>query len=281
MNKNNDSLVSIIIPCYNHGKFLFETLNSVLNQTYRNWECIIINDGSTDNTESIANEFCKRNSNFKYFFQNNQGVSNARNNGIKKSTGNYILPLDGDDLIDPSYIQKAINRFTDFPNTTLVYCKADRFGEKKEYWDLPEYNYETEIWNNVIFCSAIFKREDFDKTNGYNPNMKEGLEDWDFLLSLLNDKSIVYCIPEVLFHYRAVKKSRNTEANKKVIQLNQQIVINHYDIYKEYLNNIINYKYESMLYQNLMKSFVIKLYVIQKKIIHKVKNKILYFAKFK
>ena len=137
----NNSLVSIIVPCYKQAHLLPETLDSVLKQTYRNWECVIVNDGSPDNTSEVANQYIMKDKRFVLLEQENQGLAMARNNGIKKSQGQYILPLDSDDLIEPSYIEKAIDYFEKNPNTKLVYCKADRFDQKREFWNLPDYKY--------------------------------------------------------------------------------------------------------------------------------------------
>lgn len=104
-------LVSVIIPCYNKAAFLAEALDSVFMQSYSNWECIIINDGSLDNTQNIAKSYAIKDNRFKYLCQDNQGVSIARNNGIKASSGIFILPLDADDTIEPTYIEKAVNHF--------------------------------------------------------------------------------------------------------------------------------------------------------------------------
>ena len=101
---NSSPLVSIIIPCYNQAKFLQETLQSVNHQTYSNWECIIINDGSPDNTEEIALEWCYKDVRFKYFKKENGGLSSARNFGILHARGDLILPLDADDKISKNYL---------------------------------------------------------------------------------------------------------------------------------------------------------------------------------
>ena len=127
-------IVSIIIPAYNSGNYLAETLGSVLSQTYSDWECIILDDGSTDNTFSIAQEYSKKDNRFYYFHQTNQGPAVARNNAIRRSIGEYILPLDADDLISNSYIEKASEYLTTHPEATLVYSKANFFGcENGEY----------------------------------------------------------------------------------------------------------------------------------------------------
>lgn len=236
----NESLVSIIIPVYNQADYLAETLDSVLSQTYNRWECIIINDGSIDDSERIALEYCKKDSRFSYIYQENQGVVSARNNAIAESHGKYILPLDGDDMISPQYIEKAIFYFEHHPDTKLVYCLADRFGGKNEPWVIEDYSYQKIIWSNMIFCSAIYRRTDFDQTTGYNVNMKYGLEDWDFWLSLLDEKSQVYRIPEILFHYRYRENSRNEMvARHRMNETLRQIYRNHKDIYNPYAENLI------------------------------------------
>ena len=238
----NKPLISIIVPCYKQANFLPETLDSVLKQTYENWECIIINDGSPDNTTEVANNYVNKDSRFVLLIQDNQGLAMARNNGISKSHGEYILPLDSDDLIESTYIEKAINIFINNPNTKLVYSEADRFYQRKEYWHLPKYTYENEIWENCIFCSAIYRKSDYNKTKGYNPNMKGGFEDWDFWLSLLKKNDYVYRIPEILFHYRYQKKSMLMEAENKKKALYKQIFLNHKDIYNEYISELVYIK---------------------------------------
>src|SRR5687768_10004937 len=96
--KNDIPLVSIIVPCFNQAEFLNETLQSVLSQTISDWECIIINDGSKDNSEEIALPWVDKDKRFKYLKQENRGVCAARNKGISEANGKYILPLDGDNL---------------------------------------------------------------------------------------------------------------------------------------------------------------------------------------
>lgn len=242
MQKNNP-LVSIIVPCYNQAAYLAETLDSVLAQTYTNWECVIVNDGSPDNTEEIANHYISKDKRFIYLNQENMGLAMARNNGIRKSKGIYILPLDSDDIIADTYIEKAVKVFSQNRDAKLVYCKAKLFGNVNEEWDLPNYKYEDLLWNNMIFCSALYSRKDFDNTVGYNPNMKGGYEDWDFWLTLLKPSDKVYRIEEVLFSYRRKDVSRSTQILNDINQeLLRQIYHNHPKVYEPYLQDIIVYK---------------------------------------
>lgn len=240
--QNSTPVISIIVPCYNQAEYLPETLNSVLAQTYSNWECVIVNDGSPDNTDTIAKEYLKKDNRIKYIYQENKGLATARNTGICNSIGEYILPLDADDLIAPTYIEKAIDRFSQFPETKLVYCKGHTFGSSNHPMVLADYDYDTFIWGNCIFCSALYRRSDYDKTPGYNANMVYGLEDWDFWLYLLKKDDVVYRIDEVLFYYRVKEVSMVKELVSHHLEDNLiQLCKNHPDIYKPYNNRLVLY----------------------------------------
>ena len=131
--------ISLIIPCYNQSAFLVECLESVAQQTFTDWECILINDGSTDNTEEICKKWVEKDERFHYFKKENGGVSSARNFGIEKSTGIYILPLDGDDKIAENYLKLASEKLEN--GFDVVYCLAKYFGERNENFDLQNHTY--------------------------------------------------------------------------------------------------------------------------------------------
>ncbi|MDD2650679.1 MAG: glycosyltransferase family 2 protein [Candidatus Cloacimonadales bacterium] len=106
-------LISVIIPAYNAEKLLADSLNSVVNQTYKNFEVIIVNDGSVDKTADICDSFASKDTRIKYTYQDNAGVSMARNKGMEMSSGKYICFLDADDYYSPTYLEKmylAINK---------------------------------------------------------------------------------------------------------------------------------------------------------------------------
>ena len=105
--------VSIIVTCYNQEVFFDETLSSIARQTYTDWECIIIDDGSTDTSGQIAKKWQEKDSRFLYFYKKNGGVSNARNMGLSKVTGDFIQFLDGDDTIQPTKLEESIKLFID------------------------------------------------------------------------------------------------------------------------------------------------------------------------
>ena len=105
---NEKGMVSVIVPCYNQAIYLPEALNSLLAQTYQCWEAIVVNDGSPDETEKVALEYTWKDSRIKYVFKENGGLSSARNKGIELAQGEFILPLDADDIIHPEYMEKAM-----------------------------------------------------------------------------------------------------------------------------------------------------------------------------
>jgi glycosyltransferase involved in cell wall biosynthesis len=230
-------LVSVIIPCYNQGSYLSEAVDSVINQTYPNIEIIIINDGSADNTDAIAKEWCTRDKRITYLDQDNQGLSMARNNGIKKSKGLYILPLDGDDKIAPDYLEKAINILSNNAKIGIVYGRSMFFGAQSGEWDLPDFSIEAMLKRNLIFCSAVFRRSDFDRTTGYNKNMKYGWEDWDLWLSFLERELAVFKLDQVVFHYRIKDSSMVTGISTDPLKrqyLESQLIANHLELYQKY-----------------------------------------------
>lgn len=227
------------MPCYNQEKYIRQTLENVISQDLKDWECILINDGSKDKTLSILRTYESKDSRFVVIDKENGGPSSARNAGLKIAKGKYILPLDSDDLIDKTYTTKAIDYLETHPNVKLVYCKAKYFGKIEKEWNLKEYNFDTMLFENCIFCSAIFRKCDVDLTDGYNIECKGGYEDWDFWLSFLNKDDIVYQIPEILFYYRQHNISRNTQANKNGFALKHQLILNHINLYKGHEKELV------------------------------------------
>jgi glycosyltransferase involved in cell wall biosynthesis len=227
--------VSIIIPCYNQAKYIGETIESVLAQTFQDWECIVMNDGSSDDSERIILPYCEKDQRIHYYKQENAGVCRARNQAIKHAQGEFLLPLDGDDLIAPQYIELAVNYMREHPQTRLVYCLAERFGDINGPWLLPNYRYEWLVVENMIFNTSLFRKADFERVGGYNENMRTGFEDWDFFLKLIGPDDKVHRIEKVLFYYRSMFGTRTDNATETEKELQWQIMMNHPEIYKEWI----------------------------------------------
>lgn len=254
---NNEITVSVIVPCYNYAQFLGEALNSVLAQTYTNWECIIINDGSPDNTEEVAMEYCKKDSRIKYFYKENGGHSSARNFGIQNSSGKYILPLDPDDKISEVYLEKAVDVLENKSAIKLVTGQIQLFGKTNEKIVMPEYSLRSFLIINFLCISSLFRKTDYDKTNGFDETML-GFEDWDFFISILKDGGGVVELPFTGLYYRKKDKSifSTVQENKELIFRDQlKLYNNHKDIYEKYFGSPID-----LIQENEKMSRVIKAY---------------------
>lgn len=235
--------VSIIIPCYNHGQYLNECVNSVLNQTYQNIEIIIVDDGSTD---SYTNELFKTYNppKTKILRIKNNGVAYARNFAINNSRGEYILPLDADDKIAPTYLEKAVNILDSNESIGIVKCEVEFFGNKTGKWELPKYKFPHILLENCIVATSLFRKSDYLKTTGYNINMTRGLEDHDFWLSLLELGVGIHEIPETLFFYRQHNVSRNTQLlDEYELESKAQIFKNHKDLYLENIPFVLQHTF--------------------------------------
>lgn len=202
----DNSLISVIVPCYNQAQYLDECLQSVLDQTYQDWECIIVNDGSPDNTAEVAKRWLEKDARFKYFYKENGGLSSARNFGIDKASGEWILPLDCDDYISNDYLDLAKNHF-DNQNLKVIYCEAEKFGEVNEKWNLPEFSLMNLANQNLIFCCAFFRKTGWIRVGGYDENLKKGLEDWELWINILKHGGVVLKLENICFYYRIKKKS--------------------------------------------------------------------------
>lgn len=228
-------LVSVVVPCYNHGRFLEETIQSVQMSTWENIEIIIVNDGSVDNSEDVAKKLVDQHENIHYLYQQNSGPSVARNNGILVAQGELILPLDADDLISPDYIEAAVKEFINDQDLKLVYCEAEKFGAKSGKWKLENFSLDRLAYKNMIFVSALFKKTDWQKAGGFAEEMTWGFEDWEFWISLLKSGGKVKKLPLTGFYYRIQQKSRrksvdNSGRKKTVDFINEK----HQDfIYKQ------------------------------------------------
>lgn len=231
-------VISIVVPCFNQAEYLFDSIQSVIQQCYPNWECIIVDDGSTDDTEAVARSWCKKDERFRYIHQENSGLSAARNKGIREARGEFILPLDADDKIASQYLEKALQAFDQNPGLKLVYCRAHKFGEEEGVWDLPDFSLFDLAQGNIIFCSSVFRRSDCLNIGGYDPQMRHGLEDWEFHIRLLKDNGAAMRLDYVGFYYRIKESSMITDLDdNKDTEMKDLISIKHADFFVAQVGN--------------------------------------------
>lgn len=201
--------VSIVIPCYNAGAHLEEAVQSALAQTWDDVEVVVVDDGSTDPATITLLEGAGW-PRTRVIRQANAGPSAARNAAIRAATGEYILPLDADDRIAPTYVEKAVRVLRERPDVGVVYCRAEKFGAENGAWQLPAFSLRELAVDNVIFVTSLFRRADWERVDGFNESLRHGVEDYDFWLRLIDLGVGVVQLDEVLFHYRVQEASRTT-----------------------------------------------------------------------
>jgi glycosyltransferase involved in cell wall biosynthesis len=211
---------SIIVPCYKQAAFLNECLESVLSQSYLHWECIIINDGSPDNTEQLALEWVKKDSRFRYIYQENAGLSAARNAGIRAAHGEYILPLDADDKISQDFLEACICEFHSQESVKLVYGNCIKFGTESGPAFENSYSYDSLLLENMIVCTSMYRKKDAIEAGLYDTNLIYGAEDWDFWIRLLDRNSLVIKNTNIVFYYRVKEQSMIKELKSNIERVN-------------------------------------------------------------
>jgi glycosyltransferase involved in cell wall biosynthesis len=235
-------VVSIIVPCYNYAEYLPDALDSILAQTYTDWECIIINDGSPDNTEEVALKYCERDKRFKYLYKENGGHSSARNFGIRHSCGKYILPLDADDKISGEFLRDAVETIEKDNEIIIVTTHTQLFGEVEKVIKMGAYDFKSLLIVNFLFATNLFRRTDFDKTNGYDETMLV-FEDWNLWINLLKKGGKVVELPFVGYYYRQKSNSifrEGVKDGKRIFEDLFKLYSNNIDIYEKYFENPIS-----------------------------------------
>jgi len=234
--------VSVVIPCFNQGSYLQEAVDSVLAQTFQDFEILVVDDGSTDmETVKILEDYGWPKA--RVIRTENQGLSAARNTGIREAQGVYILPLDADDKIGKGYLEDAVRVLDRHPEIGIVYCEASYFGVRGGRWELPEYSLDKILNHNLIFCSALFRKVDWEAVGGYNVNMVYGWEDWDFWLSLIHRGLKVYRIPKIHFYYRLREVSMvHTMDEEQGFFMRLHACLNHQDLYRHIADIQIHFR---------------------------------------
>jgi len=241
-------LVSVIIPCYNYGHFLCETLENIQLQTYQNLECIIVDDGSTDNTKEIVQSYVSKDTRFRYFRQRNKGTSSAKNNGIRIATGEFIQFLDADDLLNKKKLEVQVLFLINNPDVDIIYGdvryfdsdnptrRSKSFDLKDQAW-MPNVSGKDEVIlkplliNNIMVISApLIRRKVFANVGEFNDKLK-GCEDWDlWIRCALAGYFFYFDNSEDQFTF--IRVHSKSASNNSIFMFNEE-----YKIRKALLNN--------------------------------------------
>lgn len=241
MQKNFGKFISVIIPVYNGDRFVIDALESVKNQTYERWECIIVDDGSKDNTANVVKDWIAGDKRFKYVYQTNAGLSAARNTGIENANGDLIQFLDADDVLLPQKFEKQIGHFDNEGRLHVSYTNYIA-GDSGDIYKHNSYsssvsfntkNYFEELilrWESglsipphcFIFSAAFFKKENIM----FDPELPNH-EDFDCWLNIFKLKPDIHFINEALCIYRITENSMS----KKMREMGEgfiQVIDKHY-----------------------------------------------------
>ncbi|MGO4693576.1 glycosyltransferase family 2 protein [Paenibacillus sp. 2TAB26] len=245
MDNNECELLTVIIPFYNLGCLLTETIESVLKSTYSTIEIIIVNDGSNDSESlKVLNDLRNFNSVVKVIDIENQGLANARNIGAQAATGKYIAFLDADDMIHPSYYTRCIQILNYYVNISFVYSWVKFFGLKDDVWVTFNTEFPYLLMSNMLSAFAVIRREDFLKYGLNKLEMDRGMEDYESWISMCENGCAGVSIPEELVFYRIRSESMSRKFNRKIVnELYSKISSFHNESYEKYGKELFNLNY--------------------------------------
>lgn len=259
----NKPLVSIIVPCYNQAQYLDEALQSVFDQTYPYWECIVINDGSTDNTEEIAENWIARDSRFIYWYQENRGLSSARNTGLNCSTGDYIQFLDADDFLHNFKIKESLDQVKQV-NADLIISNYVSFTNDTTKTIPPRYKLQEYYFNfeSVVFkwdyefvipihC-AMFEAKYFE--NFRFPTFLKAKEDWVMWITIFKNKPTTSFINKPYALYRDHQNSMTKDVKQMEVNYIKSLL---------YLKNILDDNDFNKLLEQVLENLYYKLHVAE------------------
>lgn len=238
--------VSVVIPCYNHGAYLQESLQSILGQTFKNYEIIIVDDGSDDPQTLKALDDLDH-PKVNVLRKANGHVSSARNHGIKHSNGEYILTLDADDQFMPDFLERATAILQKRSEIGVVTCYAhvyDSLGNTAAHHKTGGTVLNFLAFNNSM-ASALFRFRCWEDARGFNEEYNgktKGFEDWDFWLSVTRAGWVIHSIPENLIRYRKTPDSMSAGYADEVPMMKKKLVLRHEEVYRENVADVLYQK---------------------------------------
>ncbi|HXR84931.1 MAG TPA: glycosyltransferase family A protein [Hanamia sp.] len=257
--------ISVIIPCFNDGLYLGETISKLKLQTFRDFEIIIVNDGSNDEFTLEVLKKIQQQEVVTVYHIPNQRMSAARNYGIERSNADLIVTLDADDYFDKTFFQKAFNILNQEDKIGVVSCYIRNFGLNKKVFKPRGGTIKNFLFSNQCSMCAMFRKSVWLEVGKFDEQMRLGYEDWEFFIRVTANGYLIKIIPEVLFYYRQTQKStlkNDTIPNEKEIV--HYIIQKHSNLYKKELAELIIkkqvlYTESRISWQNIKKMIVNRL----------------------
>ncbi|HEY1336334.1 MAG TPA: glycosyltransferase [Bryobacteraceae bacterium] len=230
MERSGSELVSVIIPCYNPGPFLMEAIASVSAQTHKPIELIVVDDGTSAPEGIRLLEQAERLAD-RYIEQENRGLGAARNAGFRAASGRFVVPLDADDRIEPSYVVECMRALDAATDAAFAYTDYRVFGAKNYTERTGEYNLHSLLHRNFLTYAALIRKDDWERAGGYDESMRLGYEDWEFWLRLGSRGRFGRHVPRTLFRYRRQGQSLYDVALAHHAEIVGYIQVKHPELY--------------------------------------------------
>lgn len=248
MNKNKDNFgtdIEAVITSFNQGSMILEALESLCAQTVLPQKIIIVDDGSTDEYSIRVLKEIEKKSDLPIpvmiHYQENGGVSAARNAGIKKAQAPMVLVLDGDDKLKPEFTEYVGQLLRDSPSMVAASSFMHTFGVLESVVRPAGGKISSFLSRNCCPATHILRREIFEQCGGYDESMRSGFEDWDFFLSMLetSPESWIGIVSQPLIQYRTTPASTNIKSMNKRLELMRFIIEKHISSYHGYIVDVL------------------------------------------
>jgi len=232
--------VSVIVPCFNLGRYLPEAISSVRHQTFTDFEIVVVDDGSTD-AETAKVLAATNGSGIRIIRSVNRGLPAARNLGISEARGEFISCLDADDLFDPAWLDTAVARLDADPGLAFVSHWLEAFGDEEGPWTPGRSDLAALLDQNVFNGAALFRRQLVDAVGGFDETMRDGCEDWEFWIRVMERGYRGAIIPAPLYRYRRRpdSMSRAMTGSDTWFRLFGELIDKHSSSYRDHLLDLL------------------------------------------
>ncbi len=234
-------LVSVVVPVYNMESFLPETLDSILASDYPNFEVIVVDDGSKDASYRVACDYAKKDRRVRAYTQPNGGACAARNQAVRLAEGEFILPVDADNLIGSTLIADSVKEIVKDPSVKVVAPRADFFGERTGEWKLPPFSLHLLARKNIMDTCALYRKKEWERVGGYCENII-AREDWEFWIAVLKDGGKVVRLPEIGLHYRIRNVSKRVTDRSLKRHVVETLNARHPEFFERELGGPLHYR---------------------------------------
>ena len=233
--------ISVVISCYNLGAYLDEAIQSVLTQTYENFDIIIVDDGSTDRaTQALLDGYSRPRT--EVLRAPHAGIATARNLGVAHARGRYLCILDADDSLEPTYFEKAVRVLDADASVTFVSCWLRAFGDESWEWKPERCDVKTLLSEDTVLTASLVRKDAVLAVGGFDTAMPEqGDDDWHLWLTLVARGYTGVILPEILYNYRrrGASVSRNCWHGPAHMPLARYRVAKYADAYRAHLMDVL------------------------------------------